>query len=151
MTDSAHTSADRLLGTIVSGRYRVERLLGEGAMGAVYLVEHTHMRKKLALKVLHASMSAMPEVLERFEREAVAAAHIDHPNVASATDFGKMDDVSLFLVMEYLGGESLRSAVTGGCLPVGRALHVARQIADALGAAHALGIVHRDLKPDNVM
>src|SRR5262245_49386865 len=133
--DCAHARADRLLGTTVSGRYRVERLLGEGAMGAVYLVEHAHMHKKLALKVLHAAMSAMPEVLERFEREAVAAGNIDHPNVATATDFGKMDDGALFLVMEYLEGQSLRSVVDRGRIPLGQALHIGRQIAAALTAA----------------
>jgi serine/threonine-protein kinase len=120
-------------------------------MGAVYQAEHTHMRKRLAVKVLHPDMSRLPEVVARFEREAMAAAHIDHPNVAAATDFGKLDDGSFFLVLEYVEGSSLREVITEGRVELGRALHVARQIASALGRAHALGIVHRDLKPENVM
>jgi serine/threonine-protein kinase len=142
---------ESLVGKILSGRYFIERLIGEGGMGAVYQAEHTHMRKRLAVKVLHPEMSRLPEVVTRFEREAMAAAHIEHPNVAAATDFGKLDDGSFFLVLEYVEGKSLRDALNEGRLELGRALHVTRQIASALGRAHALGIVHRDLKPENVM
>jgi serine/threonine-protein kinase len=120
-------------------------------MGAVYQAEHTHMRKRLAVKVLHPEMSRLPEVVARFEREAMAAAHIEHPNVASATDFGKLDDGSFFLVLEYVEGTSLRDAIGGKPMELGRALRILRQIAGALGRAHMLGIVHRDLKPENVM
>jgi eukaryotic-like serine/threonine-protein kinase len=140
-----------LIGLTLSGRYRIERLLGEGGMGAVYQAEHTHMRKRLAVKVLHPEMSRLPEVVARFEREAMAAAHIDHPNVATATDFGKLEDGSFFLVLEYVEGTSLRDAIGEGVIELGRALHIMRQIAAALHRAHALGIVHRDLKPENVM
>ncbi len=140
-----------LVGLTLSGRYLIERLIGEGGMGAVYQAEHTHMRKRLAVKVLHPEMSRMPEVVARFEREAMAAAHIEHPNVAAATDFGKLEDGSFFLVLEYVEGVSLRDVIAEGRLELGRAFHVARQIASALGRAHALGIVHRDLKPENVM
>ena len=140
-----------LIGMTLSGRYRIERLLGEGGMGAVYQAEHTHMRKRLAVKVLHPEMSRLPEVVARFEREAMAAAHIDHPNVATATDFGKLEDGSFFLVLEFVEGKSLRDAINDGRLELGRALHITRQIAAALKGAHALGIVHRDLKPENVM
>src|SRR4051812_28883408 len=140
-----------LVGRVISGRYRIERLLGEGGMGAVYQAEHTHMRKRLAVKVLHAEMSRLPEVVARFEREAMAAAHIDHPNVATATDFGKLEDGSFFLVLEYVEGKSLRDAIAVGPLEVGRVMRILRQIAAALQRAHALGIVHRDLKPENVM
>jgi serine/threonine protein kinase len=142
---------ESLVGTTLSGRYLIERLIGEGGMGAVYQAEHTHMRKRLAVKVLHPEMSRLPEVVARFEREAMAAAHIEHPNVAAATDFGKLEDGSFFLVLEYVEGRSLRDAIAEGRLELGRALHVGRQIASALGRAHALGIVHRDLKPENVM
>src|SRR5579863_8502494 len=142
---------ESLVGIVLSGRYLIERLLGEGGMGAVYQAEHTHMRKRLAVKVLHPEMSRMPEVVARFEREAMAAAHIEHPNVAAATDFGKLEDGSFFLVLEYVEGKSLRSALSRGRLTLDRALHIARQMARALSRAHALGIVHRDLKPENVM
>jgi serine/threonine protein kinase len=140
-----------LIGVVLSGRYLIERLIGEGGMGAVYQAEHTHMRKRLAVKVLHPEMSRMAEVVARFEREAMAAAHIEHPNVAAATDFGKLEDGSFFLVLEYVEGRSLREAIAEGRLDLGRALSIARQMASALGRAHSLGIVHRDLKPENIM
>jgi serine/threonine protein kinase len=140
-----------LVGRILSGRYFIERVIGEGGMGAVYQAEHTHMHKRLAVKVLHPAMSRLPEVVARFEREALAAAHIEHPNVAAATDFGKLDDGSFFLVLEYVEGKSLRDAIAPGPMELGRAFHVTRQISSALARAHALGIVHRDLKPENVM
>jgi serine/threonine-protein kinase len=144
------TSAS-LVGQLVSGRYRIEKMLGEGGMGAVYLAEHTHMRKRVALKLLHAEMSQEPEILARFRREAEAAAHVEHPNVAAATDFGQTEDGSFFLVLEYVEGTSLRDVFRDGPLAPARALHVGRQIALALERAHASGIVHRDLKPENVM
>jgi tRNA A-37 threonylcarbamoyl transferase component Bud32 len=120
-------------------------------MGAVYLAEHVLMRKRLAVKVLHPEMTRMPEMVARFEREAMAAAHIEHPNVAAATDFGKLEDGSFFLVLEYVEGTSLRDLIAQGPLAPERALHIAYQMASALSRAHALGIVHRDLKPENVM
>ena len=140
-----------LVGTTISGRYAIERLLGEGGMGAVYAAEHTLMHKRVAIKILHADMSQNAEVVSRFEREAMAAAHIDHPNVAAATDFGKLDDGSFFLVLELVEGKSLREAIAAGGFSVRRAVHVTKQIASALSRAHALGVVHRDLKPENVM
>jgi serine/threonine-protein kinase len=121
-------------------------------MGAVYQAEHMHMRKRMAVKVLHHDMTSMPEVVARFEREAMAAAHIDHPNIAVATDFGKTDDGSFFLVLEFVEGASLRDLIARHApLPVARVLHILRQIASALARAHGMGIVHRDLKPENVM
>ncbi len=139
------------LGEVVSGRYRIQKLLGEGGMGAVYLAEHTAMRKRVALKLLHKAVSDNAEVIARFEREAIAAAKIEHPNVAAATDFGRTEDGSLFLVLEYIEGQSLRDVLAAGAMPWPRAVHVAKQIAMALGRAHEEGIVHRDLKPENVM
>ncbi len=141
-----------IVGTIVADRYRIERLLGEGAMGAVYRAEHVHMRKAVALKVLHQAMSANSEVVRRFEREAVAAGRIEHPNVAGATDFGRLKDGSFYLVLEFIDGQSLGELMEkAGAMPPERACRIAAQIAGALSAAHAAGIVHRDLKPDNVM
>src|ERR1700742_2616893 len=124
--------ARSLIGTIISERYRIERLLGEGGMGAVYQAEHTLMRKRMAIKVLHPEMTRLPEVVTRFEHEAMAAAHIDHPNVVGASDFGKLEDGSFFLALEYVEGRSLREVVAGGRIELGRALHVGRQIASAL-------------------
>src|SRR5262245_24146803 len=145
-------SAQGRVGQVVSGRYRIRELLGEGGMGAVYLAEHTHMRKRVALKLLHPEMGGNEEVLARFKREAEAAAHIEHPNVAAATDFGQTEDGAFFLVLEYVEGTSLREAIArSGAMPSERAVRITRQIALALERAHAAGIVHRDLKPENVM
>jgi eukaryotic-like serine/threonine-protein kinase len=143
--------ADPRVGTVLAERYRLDALLGEGGMGRVYAAEHVLMRKKLAVKILHRELTSVPEVVARFEREAMAAANIDHPNVAAATDFGKLVDGAVFLVLEYVQGENLRDQIAAGPMAVERALGIARQIASALGSAHALNIVHRDLKPENVM
>ncbi len=139
------------LGKVISGRYLIRELLGEGGMGSVYLAEHTHMKKRVALKLLHPEMSNNAEVAARFEREALAASHIEHPNVAAATDFGKTDDGAFFLVLEYVEGTSLRDALQAGPISVPRSLRIVRQISLALERAHEAGIVHRDLKPENVM
>jgi eukaryotic-like serine/threonine-protein kinase len=145
------STAPFAVGDLVSERYRIEALLGEGAMGAVYRVEHVHMRKRYALKVLLPDASESEEIRARFEREALAAAHIDHPNVVAATDFGRTERGDFFLVLEYVEGRSLREVVEGGPLDVARVSHIAAQIGRALAKAHGLGIVHRDLKPENVM
>ena len=147
----APIGAEALVGVVLSDRYRVLSLLGEGGMGAVYLAEHTHMHKRMAIKVLHPEMVHLPEVVARFEREAMAAAHIEHPNVAAATDFGKLPDGSFFLALEYIEGENLREVLARGRLTLARTLTIVRQIAAALMRAHGLGIVHRDLKPENIM
>lgn len=143
--------AKRLLGTTIGGRYKVLSLLGEGGMGAVYLVEHALMRKRMALKVLNAELSKNREMVARFEREAMAAAHLEHPNVVAATDLGRTDEGSLFLVLEFIDGKSLREHLAFGPLSPQRVIHIARQITSALHRAHSVGIIHRDLKPENVM
>ncbi|HEY8075595.1 MAG TPA: serine/threonine-protein kinase [Labilithrix sp.] len=139
-----------LVGLTIGDRYRVEELIGEGGMGAVYRVQHTQLRKAMAVKVLHPEMTRLPEVVQRFENEAMAAAHIDHPHVVAATDFGKLDDGSFFLALEFVEGKTLREVIGEGRLELGRALHISTQIAAALSRAHSLKIVHRDLKPENV-
>src|ERR1700722_1004965 len=139
------------LGDVVSDRYRIEAPLGEGGMGVVYRVEHLHLRKLFALKVLLPAWSSMAEIVTRFEREAVAAGNIQNPHVAAATDFGRLPDGSFFLVMEYVKGRTVRSALEAGAIEPARALHIMRGIVSGLSAAHAMGIVHRDLKPENVM
>jgi serine/threonine-protein kinase len=144
-------SKDPRLGSIIAERYRIFSLLGEGGMGKVYLGEHVLMHKRVAIKILHRELTNLSDVVKRFEREAMAAGSIDHPNVAGATDFGKLADGSVFLVLEYVQGISLRSEIADGAFGLVRSLHVARQIASALLGAHARGIVHRDLKPENVM
>ncbi|WP_049876379.1 serine/threonine-protein kinase [Sorangium cellulosum] len=142
---------DPLIGSLISGRYRVDELIGEGGMGAVYRGEQVHLRKQVAIKLLRPLARRMPELVARFEREAVAGAHIRHPNVVAAIDFGQLDDASFFLVLEYVEGTPLKDAIARGRLPPARALRIARQIASALAAAHEKGIVHRDVKPLNVL
>jgi eukaryotic-like serine/threonine-protein kinase len=120
-------------------------------MGAVYAVEHLLLRKKMAVKILHPDLTSVKSLAIRFEREAMATAQIDHPNVAAAVDFGTLADGSMYLALEFLEGRSLRTEISQGPLPVVRALRIARQIASLLAATQPLGIVHRDLKPENVM
>lgn len=120
-------------------------------MGAVYLAEHVHMKKPFAVKVLHKEMGQLSEAVFRFEREAVAAGRVDHEHLVTATDFGQLPDGSRYLVLEYVPGKNLSALIAEGPLPTERALAIARQMAAALSAIHAVGIVHRDVKPDNVM
>jgi serine/threonine protein kinase len=150
-SEASKERAAALVGRTISDRYRLVELLAMGAMGAVYRAEHLLMRKEVAIKVLHPESENFPELVTRFEREAVAGAHIDHPNVASASDFGTFDGESRFLVQEFVPGDNLHDLVKRGPLPAPRATLIARELAAALGAAHAKGIVHRDVKPRNVM
>ena len=142
---------DPRVGMVLADRYRIDALIDSGGMGRVYVGEHVLMHKRVAIKVLHRELSAIPEFVARFEREARAAGNIDNEHVVSATDFGKLSDGAVFLVLEYVEGRNLRDEIGWAPLPLARTLHIARQIAGALRAAHALGIVHRDLKPENVM
>src|SRR5688572_2169296 len=143
---------DPLIGHVVANRYRVDALIGQGGMGRVYRAVHVHMHKTVALKVLRPEMTVVRGVLARFEREAVAAGRISHPNVAAATDFGRIgSDGPFYLVLEYVDGNSLRREIKGGPFSVQRALAVATQTCEALVAAHQQGVIHRDLKPDNIM
>ncbi|HVW29786.1 MAG TPA: protein kinase [Polyangiaceae bacterium] len=150
-TASRNEEYDPRVGMVLAERYRIDSLIDSGGMGRVYVGEHVLMHKRVAIKVLHRELSSIPEFVARFEREARAAGNIDNEHVVSATDFGKLPDGSVFLVLEYVEGSNLRDEIARGPMPLARALHVARQIAGALRAAHALGIVHRDLKPENVM
>ncbi|MGZ3453469.1 MAG: serine/threonine-protein kinase [Polyangiales bacterium] len=137
-------------GKLVAGRYKLETLIGAGAVGEVWLAEHIHMRKRYALKLVD-QRYATPEIVARFEREAQAAANVSHQGIAHATDFGRDDDGSFFLVLEYIQGHSLRAALKEGALSIPRSLDIAKQILAALGAAHKKNVIHRDLKPENLM
>ncbi len=134
-------------GTLISGRYRIEGVLGTGGMGTVYLAQHVLMRKRVALKMLHAETSQNPELVARFEREAVAMSRAEHPNIAIATDFGRAENGAFFLVLEHLEGYSLRDAFRSGPIEVRRVVHIARQVGSALERSHELGIIHRDRFP----
>src|SRR5689334_4852640 len=138
-------------GTEIAGRYRILSLIGEGGMGAVYRAEHMQLRKVFALKVLQAHNVVRPDIAARFEREAVAAGRIEHPNVVPATDFGKLPDGSFFLVLEFVTGRTLRDELNDGAMPASRALGIMRGVIAGVRAAHEKGVVHRDLKPENIM
>ena len=142
-----------LIGSIVGGNYHIEKKLGEGGMGAVYLGEHVKMGRKSAIKVMTQAMANDPEAIARFNREATNAARINHPNVCAIYDFGETQDGTIFLAMEFIEGDALGDvlAEAGGPIPLQRAADILDQTADALQSAHELGIVHRDLKPDNIM
>lgn len=141
-----------LTGSILAGRYRILRKLGEGAMGAVYLGEHLKIGRQDAIKVLRDNLSGDPEAIARFNRGARNVAAIRHPNICTIYDYSDTGDGTQFLAMQFIPGESLKDLLDRvGRLPLERALSIARQTADALQAAHDAGIVHRDLKPANIM
>jgi serine/threonine-protein kinase len=143
---------DALIGRTLDGRYRIEKLLGEGGMGIVYKAVHTTLGKPLAIKVLRAEVSKNEEILQRFRQEAQSASQVGNPHIIDISDFGTLADGSTYFVMEFLTGKSLTAALgdNGGRFDTQRTVRVMRQLASALGAAHEVGVVHRDLKPDNV-
>ena len=129
---------------IVAGRYVLKAMIGLGNMGTVHRAVQLPMGREVAVKLLHPDLVRNPEMVARFEREAMAAAHLEHPNVVAATDLGFTDDGALFLVLEFIDGKSLRDVLGFGPLSAARVIHIARQIASALQRAHSVGIVHRD-------
>ena len=141
-------AADRI-GSVIAGKYRLERLLGEGGMGAVYAATHVTVGKRFAVKVLHADTSKHPDAKRRFTQEAQAAARIGHPAILDVYDLGE-DETSLYMVMDLLSGESLAERVHRGPLPITEALEYAVGVLAALEAAHDVGVIHRDIKPANV-
>lgn len=143
---------DSLVGTTLAGKYRIDARLNEGGMGTVYRGTHVLMDKTVAIKVLRPSLAADEKIVARFSREARAASRISHPNALSVTDFGEDESGHVFLVMEFLSGRTLKHVIREeGPLPLARVVDIARQIGDALHAAHEQGVVHRDLKSDNIM
>jgi serine/threonine-protein kinase len=143
-------------GTVLDDRYEVGGLLGQGGMGYVLAARHVVLGTRLALKVLRPELTREGEMVERFRREARAASAIGHPNIVDVRDFGTLPAQAgkpgaSYFVMEHLEGKSLAEVLDDGPLSIERAVDVVRQMADALGAAHARGIVHRDVKPENVI
>jgi len=135
---------------MLDDKYRIERLIASGGMGAVYLGTHIKLRKRVAIKVLNPQLSTAPMV-ERFHREAITASQIGHEGIAQVTDMGTSSEGEPFLVMEYLEGESLASRLeASGPLGIEDACELGCLILSPLSAAHRAGIIHRDLKPDNV-
>jgi len=147
------TSTEPLVGpgSILGGRYEIVRRIARGGMGIVWEARHTALGRRVAIKVLKAELVGSEPALERFRREAKAAAVIRHPHIVDVVDYGVTDRGEPYIVMELLDGEDLATLLAReGRLPVGRACGIARQVARGLSVAHTAGIVHRDLKAENV-
>jgi hypothetical protein len=140
---------DSRLGTDL-GPYRIERVLGRGGMGVVYLAEQRELGRKVALKLLPDELAQDADFRARFERESRLAAAIDHPNIIPLYEAGEIDGV-LFLAMRFVNGVDLASRLRDGPLPSPTAIEILDQVAGALDAAHEKGLVHRDVKPGNVL
>src|ERR1700734_3139954 len=137
--------------TLIDGRYRVVRRLGTGGMADVYLAEDQQLGRKVALKLLHRRFAEDPGFVERFRREAQAAASLQHPNVVSVFDRGAFDG-TYYIAMEYLQGRTLKRLIREEApLEVNRAIDITIQILKAARFAHRRGVIHRDLKPHNVI
>jgi tRNA A-37 threonylcarbamoyl transferase component Bud32 len=138
-------------GLLVAKRYRLERCLGEGGMGAVWAATHIITRKTLALKFLKAPEAHRAALTQRFLREARAACAVEHPNIVQVFDVLELDDGSPVMVMEMLTGESLQQKLDREKrIPLAELVGVMLRVVSAVGSAHAAGVVHRDLKPDNI-
>lgn len=138
-------------GAVLAGTYEIERLLGRGGMGEVWLARHLRLAgKQVAIKVLHVDRALPQEALARFRREAEIAARLEHPNIVQVLDFNTLPSGQPYLVMEYLKGQSLAARAQGQPLPLDQLFVLMRQVGAALQAAHHAGVVHRDLKPENI-
>jgi eukaryotic-like serine/threonine-protein kinase len=146
--------SDALVGRVLDGKYEVVAPLGEGGMGAVYLARRVLIGDEVAVKVLHAKFTGDQTLVERFRREARAAAQLHHPNVVTIHDYGEARgrEGFAYIVMELVRGEPLRELLRReGRLDAARAVSLMRGVCAGVGAAHRRGIVHRDLKPDNII
>src|SRR2546421_8446484 len=140
-----------LLGTTLSGRYRLEARIGAGGMSTVYRALDGTLQRQVAIKLMNREVSSDSDQLERFRREARSVAQLSHPHIVGVIDAGE-DDGRPYIVLEYVEGETLKDRIRRmGRLPVDEAIAYAIEIARALGCAHAHGIVHRDVKPQNVL
>jgi eukaryotic-like serine/threonine-protein kinase len=149
-TMSAEEQHDRI-GQTLGKRFLVRRVIGTGGMGAVYEVEHVVTKKVGALKLLHPSVASQPRVVERFVREASAAARIENAHIVETYDAGELSSGEPYIFMELLHGSALRDLlVARGRLSFAETREILLQAADGLAAAHAAGIVHRDIKPENL-
>ena len=132
------------------GRYEIRAKIGAGGMGEVYLAQDTKLERKVALKILPADVASHRDRMDRFVREAKAAAALNHPNIAHIYEIGEADSQN-FIAMEFIDGQTLRKVIHSGQADMPKLLRYLQHVAEGLAKAHAAGIVHRDLKPDNIM
>lgn len=145
------SSEDYAVGRVISGRFRVEHVIGIGSMGIVLAARHLELDERVALKFIRAEMQRVPGVLSRFAREAKAAASIKSEHIAQVFDVGTAEGIGPYIVMEYLEGRDLAAVLElEGRLSIRRAVHYAMQACEALAVAHSGGITHRDIKPENL-
>ena len=152
--DDAFEAGDSLVGRVLDGKYEIVAPLGSGGMGAVYRARRVHIGDEVAIKVLHSRLTNDEKLVERFRREARAAAQLHHSNVVTIHDYGEARGPGGFayIVMELVRGESLRDILRHeGRLAPARAVSLMRDVCAGVGAAHRRGIVHRDIKPDNII
>jgi serine/threonine protein kinase len=144
-----------MIGKTIS-HYKILKEIGRGGMGEVYLAEDLKLKRKTVLKFLQAQLTADEEVLERFEREAQAAAALNHPNIVTIYEIDQYQrpgeaKAETFIAMEYVDGHSLREEIRKSPMGVEQVVAIASQLCASLGKAHKAGIVHRDIKPDNII
>ncbi|MDB4937346.1 MAG: Serine/threonine protein kinase PrkC, regulator of stationary phase, partial [Labilithrix sp.] len=143
---------EALIGRTIAGKFEIETLVGQGAMGAVYKARQVTLGTTLAIKVLHRQLAGEPMFAARFLREAQAASRVDHPSSMRVIDFGEEPDGLLYIAMEYVHGKTLAQIIEADSpLPVARIVDIACQALAALAVAHDIGVIHRDLKPENIM
>ena len=145
----AASPAGALVGTVLDGRYRIIKLIGEGGMGEVYSAEHVHIDKKFAIKLLKPEIVSNQEAVTRFRQEARSSSSIGHRNIIGIDDFGQLADGRIYMCMELLNGAALNDMIQQP-MSADRLLNILIQTGHGLAAAHAKGIVHRDMKPENI-
>jgi serine/threonine protein kinase len=151
MTKTLVTRSESLQkGSSIAGRYQILEELGRGGMGVVYKAEDTKLKRTVALKFLPPELTHIPDVKERFMREAQAAAALDHPNICTVYEFDEAEE-KIFISMAYIEGQSLKKKIESDPLELDDMLRLATQIAEGLKEAHKKGVVHRDIKSANIM
>src|SRR5260221_313785 len=150
--DPTVNGLDPFPGRLIAGNFRIERLIGQGAMGNVYQAEQLSLGKAVAVKVLHAHLMDDEKLVGRFKREAKSASKLNHPNSIQIIDSGQDSDGTLYIAMELLAGRDLAQVIRDDFpLPLPRVVRIMTQVMAALDEAHAHGVIHRDLKPSNIM
>ena len=146
------SSEEQAIGRTLDGKYRIDGFLKRGGMGSVYRGTHVLLNKPVAIKLIRPELVTSQDIIERFFREARAAAKLSHPNIVTVHDLGQTEDGTLYIAMEIVDGQSLKDLIVAeGPWAPARALRFCRGVASALSVAHRNGIVHRDLKPQNIM